>query len=67
MHSADEVAQASLMVIRTAGRGQVRRRLEVLVNTGILGLEGAQKVYRDAFGGRLKAVKPTTHRWFHRD
>jgi hypothetical protein len=31
--------------------------LEALVNAGLLGVAGAQKVYRDAFGGELKAVK----------
>ena len=63
MHSlAIEYARASvtsdsLAVLRAEGRGPVRRRLEVLVNSGLLGVAGAQKVYRDAFGGELKAVK----------
>jgi hypothetical protein len=51
------VAADSLAVLRAAGRGCVRRRLEALVNAGVLGVAGAQKVYRDAFGGELKAVK----------
>jgi hypothetical protein len=51
------VAADSLAVLRAAGRGCVRRRLEALVNAGMLGLAGAQKIYRDAFGGELKAVK----------
>lgn len=44
-------------VMRAAGRGKVRRRLEDMVNANILGVVGAQKVYRDVFGGELKAVK----------
>ena len=44
-------------VLRSVGRGHVRRRLEVLVNSGLLGVSGAQKVYRDVFGDELKAVK----------
>lgn len=47
----------SLAVLRAAGRGRVRHRLECLVNAGILGVAGADKVYFDAFGGHLKAVK----------
>jgi hypothetical protein len=53
------VAADSLAVLRAAGRGCVRRRLEALVNAGVLGVAGAQQVYRDAFGGELKAVKDT--------
>lgn len=51
------VREASLAELRAAGRGHVRRRLEALVNADIIGLAGAQKVYRDAFGGELMAVK----------
>jgi hypothetical protein len=51
------VASDSLEVLRAAGRGCVRRRLEVLVNSGLLGVAGAQRVYLDAFGDRLIAVK----------
>jgi hypothetical protein len=47
----------NLEVIRGAGRARVRRRLEAMVNDGILGLAGAQMVYRAAFGDRLVAVK----------
>ena len=63
MHSAAveyasaSVAADSLAVLRAVGRGPVRRRLEILVNAGLLGVAGAQKIYRDAFGGELKAVK----------
>ena len=62
------IASESLFLLRAAGRSAVRRRLEVLVNEGILGVGGAQKVYRDAFGGELKAVKDRKKldlsRWF---
>jgi hypothetical protein len=56
-YASDVIAHESLAVLRAAGRGHVRRRLEVLINSGLLGVVGAQKVYRDAFGGELKAVK----------
>ena len=56
-YASASVAAESLAVLRAAGRGCVRRRLEVLVNAGLLGVAGAQKVYRDAFGGELKAIK----------
>lgn len=59
-------AAIALAEIRAAGRGTVRRRLEVLVNTDILGLAGAQKVWRDAFGGELIGVKASKPRWFQR-
>jgi len=62
------IVSESLFLLRAAGRSAVRRRLEVLVNEGILGVGGAQKVYRDAFGGELKAVKDRKKldlsRWF---
>jgi hypothetical protein len=63
------VVSDSLSVLRAAGRGAVRRRLETLVNEGILGVGGAQKIYKDAFGGELKAVKDHSKksdlsRWF---
>ena len=62
------VVSDSLSVLRAAGRGRVRRRLETLVNEGILGVGGAQKIYKDAFGGELKAVKDSKKvdlsRWF---
>jgi hypothetical protein len=56
-YASAHVAADSLAVLRAAGRGCVRRRLEVLVNSGLLGVAGAQKIYHDAFGGELKAVK----------
>jgi len=56
--------------LRSAGRARVRRRLEALVNEDILGVTGAQLVYRNVFGGELKAVKePRPSRFsqlFHR-
>lgn len=63
------VVSDSLSVLRAAGRGAVRRRLEALVNDGILGVGGAQKIYKAAFGGELKAVKDHSKksdlsRWF---
>lgn len=55
--STNEVATVSLEALRAEGRGRLRRRLEVMVNSGVLGVAGAQKVYHDAFGDTLKAVK----------
>jgi len=55
--TADLVSDLCLREMRARGRAAVRRRLEVLVNAGIIGVAGADKVYHDAFGGRLKAVK----------
>jgi hypothetical protein len=50
-------ASIALSEIRAAGRSAVRRRLEALVNADVLGLAGAQKVYKDAFGGTLIGIK----------
>ena len=59
------ILSQSLALLRRAGRGHVRRRLEKLVNDDIIGFAGAQKIYRDAFGGTLEAIKPEkTTRWF---
>lgn len=54
--------QTSLLALRKAGRGAVRRRLEVLVNDEVVGVKGAQRVYRDAFGDELVAVKDRSSR-----
>ncbi len=51
------LASLNLAVIRAAGRAHVLARLESLVNQGMIGVAGAQKVYRDAFGGHVIAVK----------
>jgi hypothetical protein len=60
-----EIISRSLTLLRRAGRGHVRRRLEQLVNDDIIGFAGAQKIYRDAFGGELKAIRPEkTSKWF---
>ena len=56
-------------VLRAEGRGPLRRRLEVLVNTNMIGVAGAQKIYRDAFNGELKVIKaskPGILGWFGR-
>ena len=55
-----------LETLRSVGRGTLRRHLEVLVNAQIIGVAGAQKVYRDAFGGELKAVKAPKPSWWSR-
>ncbi len=47
----------SQLALRAAGKGTVRRRLEVLVNTEVIGLEGAQRIYFETFGDRLVAIK----------
>lgn len=67
-NSVSYAAWLSLSEIRAAGRANVRRRLEALVNSDVLGLAGAQKVWHDAFGGTLIGVKAEKekHRWFGR-
>lgn len=68
-HTAGFAASIALAEIRAAGRANVRRRLEALLNDDMLGLKGVQKVWHDAFGGTLMAVKdvrPGKHRWFGR-
>jgi len=47
----------TLALLRAAGPGCVRRRLEVLVNGGLLGLPDAKRLYREAFGLGLEAVR----------
>ena len=47
----------TLALLRAAGPGCVRRRLEVLVNSGLLGLPDAKKLYRETFGLGLEAVR----------
>ena len=46
-----------LGALRAVGRGNLRRRLEVMVNDGRLGVAGAQKVYFDVFGDKLKVIR----------
>jgi hypothetical protein len=53
----DLVRSLALCACRAAGRARVRRRLERLVNEDVIGLAGAQKIYREAFGDHLVAVK----------
>lgn len=57
MVTSEVVKVDSLAILRAAGPGTVRRRLERLVNDDLLGLAGAQKIYRKAFGIELVAVK----------
>ena len=52
-----EGQSTTLALLRAAGPGCVRRRLEVLVNGGLLGLHDAKKLYREAFGLGLEAVR----------
>lgn len=49
-----------LATLRAAGRGRVRLHLEVLVNRAVLTVAEAQRVWQDAFGGRLLAVSQRT-------
>jgi hypothetical protein len=55
-----------LEIMRSEGRGPLRRRLEVLLNAQIIGVAGAQKVYRDAFGAELIAIKADKPSWWNR-
>ena len=57
LETAELVETHWVETLRSAGRARVRRRLEALVNEDILGVAGAQLVYRNVFGGELKAVK----------
>jgi hypothetical protein len=44
---------ASQHLLRTQGKERVRQRLEHLIDTGMIGSAGADKVYRDVFGDHL--------------
>jgi hypothetical protein len=57
------VTSFTLELLRAEGKGRVRARLEALVNADVIGLAGAQKVYREAFGDRLVAVKERRGFW----
>jgi hypothetical protein len=54
-----KLAEVALNVLRVQPKNRVRRRLELLLNDDMIGVAGAQKVYRDAFGDELIAVKDT--------
>jgi hypothetical protein len=61
VHSVDSemserIKRVSIDLLRKAGPGVVRRRLEDLVNKDLVGLVGADKVFFEAFGLRLKGV-----------
>ena len=56
------IATLCLVAMRVWGRGNVRRSLESLVNRGIVSVDDAARVWRDAFGGRLIAVPDTSAR-----
>jgi hypothetical protein len=65
--TAEVIKIDSLALLRAAGPGPVRRRLETLVNADVVGLAGAQKIYREAFGYELiaeKVEKPFRPHWF---
>ena len=47
----------TLAILRSCGPRCVLLRLEAMVNGGLLNLADARKVYRDAFGLGLEAIK----------
>ena len=49
--------KAAMAHFRSLGPRQLLRKLEQMVNDGIITVAGANRVYKDAFGWRLKAVK----------
>lgn len=53
----NNIKELCLKALRAEGRQKVKQRLEVLVNSDIIGLAGAQKIYKDAFGGKIVGVK----------
>lgn len=57
MTSLPASAPEHLAILRSIGRGRVRRRLEALVNAGTIPVASAQKTYAEAFGDALIAVK----------
>ena len=57
MSTEELISNMCLYVFRQSGKAAVRRRLEALVNADVIGVAGADKVYHDAFGDHLKAVK----------
>ena len=52
----DATKTLCLVTIIARGRGFTRRTLEAMVNAGKITVEDAQKVWTDAFGGKLIAV-----------
>ena len=53
----NQVAYLIRCFLRAQGRNRVRQRLEVNVNADLITLQGAQKLYREVFGGELVGVK----------
>lgn len=57
-------------ILQLAGKERARQRLEELLNAGVIGPVGAQRIYLEAFGAKLAVVKdkpPTIiERVFHR-
>lgn len=69
--AADDVTSLARGVLRAQGKARVRRRLEALVNSDMLGIAGAQKLYFECFGDRLVARTLTVPQeaprsWFSR-
>lgn len=55
-----EIKAFCIATLCAAGRGQVRRHLESLVNRGRITLAEANEVWGGVFGGRLIAVPTRT-------
>jgi hypothetical protein len=55
-----EGADDELAIMKSVGRGRVRKTLESLVNRGRITLAMAQSVWGDVFGGSLIAVPART-------
>jgi hypothetical protein len=53
----------NLTAIRARGKKQFVFQLQALYDADILGLAGVQKIYHDAFGGRLVGVKEKRPSW----
>lgn len=53
----------SISALRKLGPAAVRRRLEKLVNEDILGVRGAQVIFKQAFGMDLVAEKVEKPSW----
>jgi len=51
------IVSDGVILLREVGRERLLARLNFLVNADVLGLEGARKIWRGAFGGDLLAIK----------
>jgi hypothetical protein len=55
---AKRIAADCKSLLQGVGRERVLARLEAMVNSDVIGVEGARKVWRATFGGDIITVKP---------